>query len=748
MHAKKKINRLFLRFLITYFIIVFIPMLILGAYVYRYFFDYMKNNLETSRYASLEQVCSTHENLLTQMEAIANQIYLSGSFHKFELKQNPEKTLPVIENLNILTQTTPYLDEIAFHFSGDSYIYSSSGSNTVDMFFRDFFFNPEIYTEEFIQELFSATKSFVIPMHHISSFRKNLDAVVFVHPIPAQSYSPYATALFYVSYETYTQMIAIGEGQPENMYIVENDRIIFQTDNLTVSPSILDQMLESENTFQYFEEDGTQYLAIHACQPYSSLAYYQLIDLNDVYAPLHEAQAVFLILNGMLLLLCGVLTFVFSHINYNPLKKIQQRLRLLSLPAVSHSGNELERLLDGIDYVYQQNQSMNLEIAQSKDAKRSVILVNFMKGRYPTRENMLPFCENIEIHVEYGFFDIWLVQFHATSPITPIDEETAAIFNRSEAGLDLHATELLTSDTLAVVTFLEDRKTQKQRAAAIADQLSVYGFLGVIGISCVYSDFSNAPKAFLEASMALTQHDLSQNKEITFFQDLNSKTLQLSTYPYGLLDQFGKALSNRNPDKLISLGEDIILFIHKNPLPHFLIQSILRDMADSLIRHCIQTGINDSGHALIYSDIQGVNSMHAFEKCIHKLIRLGKDIMNQCEPGEAATDDLLPIIQYINANCISPDFSLYNVAERFHMSPSQLTNAFKAELHISPSAFITGYKMRMAKYMLTNTSDSVQDICTALGYNDTSSFIRKFRQEVGQTPTAYRKETAGSDVVR
>ena len=117
MHAKKKINRLFLRFLITYFIIVFIPMLILGAYVYRYFFDYMKNNLETSRYASLEQVCSTHENLLTQMEAIANQIYLSGSFHKFELKQNPEKTLPVIENLNILTPH-PIWMKLLFIFPG------------------------------------------------------------------------------------------------------------------------------------------------------------------------------------------------------------------------------------------------------------------------------------------------------------------------------------------------------------------------------------------------------------------------------------------------------------------------------------------------------------------------------------------------------------------------------------------------------------------------------------------------------
>ena len=79
----------------------------------------MKNTLETTRHSSLVQVCAAHDTLFSQMEAIADQIYLSDSFHKFELEKTPEKALGIIEELNILNQTCSYLDEIVFHFAGD-----------------------------------------------------------------------------------------------------------------------------------------------------------------------------------------------------------------------------------------------------------------------------------------------------------------------------------------------------------------------------------------------------------------------------------------------------------------------------------------------------------------------------------------------------------------------------------------------------------------------------------------------------
>ena len=128
-------------------------------------------------------------------------------------------------------------------------------------------------------------------------------------------------------------------------------------------------------------------------------------------------------------------------------------------------------------------------------------------------------------------------------------------------------------------------------------------------------------------------------------------------------------------------------------------------------------------------------------RSLETIFALCQDFLQHSHPMESAADsDLLPILQYINESCKSPDFSLYNAAEHFRMSPSQLTNAFKAELHISPSAYITNYKIRLAKHLLETTSESVSDICASLGYSDTSSFIRKFRQQTGKTPAAYRKE--------
>lgn len=43
MLRQKKINRLFFRFLISYLVMVFIPILALGIYIYHYFFEYILN---------------------------------------------------------------------------------------------------------------------------------------------------------------------------------------------------------------------------------------------------------------------------------------------------------------------------------------------------------------------------------------------------------------------------------------------------------------------------------------------------------------------------------------------------------------------------------------------------------------------------------------------------------------------------------------------------------------------------------
>lgn len=733
-------SRIFIRFLATYLIIILIPILTLGTFIYRFYFNYMKENLEKNCYASLEQVRTVHNNLVLQLDTMSGQMYLSKSFSKFQLEISPEKTLNLINELGVLKQTNHYIKEIAFHFADDPYIYSSTGSNTVAMFFGELYSNPDIYSSSGIEKIFASSQPKILPLHNIKGFRESINTVVFIYPIPMQCHTPYATVLFYVPYASYEEILGISEAM-ENTYIVNEGTILVQTNQLEISPFIQSEMMKDDYVLRYLEEDGNKYLAVHTGEEYSALDYYRLISLNEVYAPLRHAQAVFVLLNFILLLVCGIFMYIFSRINYSPLKKVMEALKPLPDTALTTSSNELGKLLEGIEYVYRQNKQLNLELAQSKDAKRSVVLINFIKGRYPTRDSMEHYCEELGFRNDRRFYCIWLVQFHSSSLLSPIDEEADAIFNCTREALDICSTELLTSNTLAVVSFYDEKKELEHSLAYIKNQLDSCGFQGIMGISGTYTDFSNASKAFMEASTALTHHTLGQELEIIFFAGIKPDNVQPDSYPYRLLEEYGKAVSDHNRDKLAALTERILEYVHTAGLPHFFTQCILKDAAEALIKHCILMDGDNLNLYELYNSIYSVNSMSSFEACMKQLLAAGEELISRKEPARETTGaNLLLIIQYINETCKSPNFSLYNVAEHFQMSPSQLTNSFKAELHISPSAYITNYKMRMAKHLLKTTDLGIADICSELGYNDTSSFIRKFKQYVGLTPAAYRKD--------
>ena len=62
----------------------------------------------------------------------------------------------------------------------------------------------------------------------------------------------------------------------------------------------------------------------------------------------------------------------------------------------------------------------------------------------------------------------------------------------------------------------------------------------------------------------------------------------------------------------------------------------------------------------------------------------------------------------------------------------------KKYFHENFSDYLWNMRMERAKFLLRNTQDSVEDICVAVGYENVSSFRRKFKKELGLTPSQYR----------
>lgn len=86
------------------------------------------------------------------------------------------------------------------------------------------------------------------------------------------------------------------------------------------------------------------------------------------------------------------------------------------------------------------------------------------------------------------------------------------------------------------------------------------------------------------------------------------------------------------------------------------------------------------------------------------------------------------------------DISMKELAEDvFFLNPTYLSHMFAEKTGISYSAYIRQVRIGKAKQLLTDGRYSITEIASLSGYNDTSQFIRVFKQEMGTTPKKYRE---------
>ena len=83
--------------------------------------------------------------------------------------------------------------------------------------------------------------------------------------------------------------------------------------------------------------------------------------------------------------------------------------------------------------------------------------------------------------------------------------------------------------------------------------------------------------------------------------------------------------------------------------------------------------------------------------------------------------------------------SLDTLAAATGQHKSSLCRMFKQELHCTISAYLTTYRLVKSQELLLNTDLSITEIAYASGFQDTSYYIRKFKESMHCTPHQWRK---------
>ncbi|GHV01204.1 AraC family transcriptional regulator [Bacteroidia bacterium] len=95
------------------------------------------------------------------------------------------------------------------------------------------------------------------------------------------------------------------------------------------------------------------------------------------------------------------------------------------------------------------------------------------------------------------------------------------------------------------------------------------------------------------------------------------------------------------------------------------------------------------------------------------------------------------VCDYVNKN-FGRQISLSDMAELTNMSESSFCHFFKKKTGKNFIDYLHEVRIGHATRMLCETSESIAEICFVCGYNNTSNFLRVFRNKLGETPTQYR----------
>jgi len=81
---------------------------------------------------------------------------------------------------------------------------------------------------------------------------------------------------------------------------------------------------------------------------------------------------------------------------------------------------------------------------------------------------------------------------------------------------------------------------------------------------------------------------------------------------------------------------------------------------------------------------------------------------------------------------------LADLAREAAMSPYHFLRSFRALVGMTPHQFVLYTRLNRAAVRLRRTADSISAIAFAAGFNELSTFNRRFQRIMGLSPSAYR----------
>ncbi len=203
------------------------------------------------------------------------------------------------------------------------------------------------------------------------------------------------------------------------------------------------------------------------------------------------------------------------------------------------------------------------------------------------------------------------------------------------------------------------------------------------------------------------------------------------------------------PQSALRAKSIVIHFLTSSIGEDFLALPACRKIRDLLNKSAMGLQIKDQANAEVTKQMYTLLQLKGMPRLMMLLDILNtlsetndkENISNHLINGEnmKESERLSKVFDYVMKNFLS-DITIAEVAALVNMAENSFSRYFSQRTRKKFSAFVNEIRLSHASKLLTDTDQSVAEICFGSGFNNLSNFNRKFKELYGLSPLPYRKQ--------
>ncbi len=697
-----------LRLMITTLAACMIPMLFLSVRFFQTQRDSMQANEQMRLNDTANRIAALMDEFMQDIESIQYQHRKLQHLSDVALKSSVSSEMEAIEMLEILADNHTFLSESGFVLLEEpNVVYVSQGKYQLKYFTTQVLNMTEA---AFLNKIEQLSAPMFLPW--------NSDKLHTVYLYPERrinSTRPARISLYIISKSSLLSALdhLLVDGCELDMITDAQGQVIYQSGNKeTVSI-----WGNGEKNAAVLKIDEEAFYRDSAASSAGITVYLHKSESAMAKSMQKETTYLMLVLSALAIatILCALLAVWY---NYRPIRQVISEVDTES--KASDSKSEIHFLYDA--YFHQKSEKQKLETRV--DLQRKMILDRIYKCLLNGRP-----LSNQEFELLHWQNSCFFVAAADSMDVGMLEPDTIQWLDDTH---HIRVVNMKTDRLYAFICFVNDNSRQEQmRLTQLIMRTLISG--ARLGVSRVYQTMDDFRTAYTESTLAEQStlesgiyyiDDLPSRQGTLFFEN-NFDTMQLinqlHNHDEAAVDGVRRMMKNIEwnvPEKNMRLYSE------------FRLMEYLRSALSKV-------GIlYDETHFAYIMGIQD-HTQRADALCL-----LIKESLKQREEQLLIEKDQLAqeMLLYIEEHYCNSELSLEMLAERFEMSVTSVSKAFKDVTGSNFKKYVNERRLTQAKLLLDTTRDSVAAVAQKVGFSSASYFIQVFKSAEGITPANWREK--------